>query len=85
MSEKQKERHVRIYGYGSKNGYGWFRGDPDVWNEELSASVLIRTLSRAYMDKNINIILFIDININKEINTYIYNRNTYAAHMHISI
>ena len=34
-----------IYGYGSKNGYGSFRGDPDVWNEELSASVLIRTLS----------------------------------------
>ena len=31
--------HGGMYGYGSKNGYGSFRGDPDVWNEELSASV----------------------------------------------
>ena len=36
---------IYIYGYGPKNGYGSFRGDPDVRNEELSASVLIRTLS----------------------------------------
>jgi hypothetical protein len=36
---------------------------------------------RAYMDMNINIILFRYKNKNIEINTYIYNRNTYA---HIS-
>ena len=38
--------YIYIYIWGwLKNGYGSFRGDPDVWNEELSASVLIRTLS----------------------------------------
>ena len=35
---------IYIYRYGSKNGYGSFRGDPDVWNEELSVRVLFRTL-----------------------------------------
>ena len=32
--------------YGSKNGYGSLRGDPDVWNEELSSRVLFRTSSK---------------------------------------
>ena len=33
--------------YGSKNGYGSLRGDPDVWNEELSSRVLSRTSSKS--------------------------------------
>ena len=34
----------KIFGYGSKNGYGTLCGDPDIWNEELSVRVLFRTL-----------------------------------------
>ena len=32
------------HGYETKIGYGTLRGDPDVWNEELSFRVLFRTL-----------------------------------------
>ena len=33
-----------VYGYEPKIGYGTLRGDPDVWNEELSGRVLFQTL-----------------------------------------
>ena len=40
--------HMGSYGYGSKNGYGSFRGDPDVWNERVKYKRFDTDLLRRY-------------------------------------
>ena len=39
---------IPVWPYGSKNGYGSFRGDPDVWNERVKYKRFDTDLLRRY-------------------------------------